>query len=362
MKIAQIAPVEEVVPPRKYGGTELVVSNVTEELIKRGHDVTLFASGDSKTSAKLIPLVPKAIRVMTNNTGQEKIREAWKYIAQAKVIEEINKTDFDIVHQHVGWRLSPIEYLIKSPVITTCHNSLTYDVNRIVFSIYKNNNYVTISDSQQKQLLGLNYISTVYNGINPSLFSYNQKPDNYYAFLGRMSPDKGPRQAILAAQKARVILKMAAKIDLVDEKYFDCEIKPLIDGKQIQYIGEIGPKEKNKFLANAKALIAPIQWEEPFGLYFVEAMACGTPVISINRGSAPEIIKHGYCGYLASKNNDVDEISDFINKFEKMGKDIYAQIRDNSRQHVEKNFTVGKMVDGYEKVYKQVIEDWKKKS
>ncbi len=356
MKIAQIAPVEEVVPPRKYGGTELVVHNLTEELIKRGHQVDLFASGDSHTSGGLIPLVPQAIRTVTQTIGQEKVREAWKYIAQANLLERINKEKYDIVHQHVGWRVSPIEKMIKAPVVMTCHAPLSYDYAKLVYGLYKNNNYVTISNAQRRALPELNFIDTVYNGIDLRDFDYGDgQHNNYFAFLGRMSPEKGPKQAILAAKKAGVKLKMAAKIDAVDQKYFKTEIEPLIDGKQIEFIGEIDPVKRNKFLSNALGLLGIIQWEEPFGLYFIESMATGTPVIATKRGSAPEIIVNSQTGFLVSIQDDVQEAANAIKKIVSLNKKDYAQMRANCRKRVEDYFTVEKMVSGYEKVYKKLI-------
>jgi len=362
MRIAQVAPVEEVVPPRKYGGTELVVKHVSDELVRRGHKVTLFASGDSKTAAELVPLVPEAVRVMTQATGQERVREAWKYIAVSKLLTEIKAMGgFDIIHQHFGHRVAPFEKEFNSPVITTCHIPLDFDYIRLVYGMFKDHYYVTISDAQRKGQPDLNFVGTVYNGIDLTQFTYSEKTDDYFAFLGRMSAAKGPKQAIMAAKKAGVKLKMAAKVDADDRSYFEKEVKPYIDGKQIEYLGEIGSEEKDAFLGRAKGLLALIQWEEPFGLYFVEAMAAGTPVIAVGRGSVPEIVKNGVTGFVTSQETDVEEAAGAITRISKMSPKEYLEMRRACRRHVENNFTIGKMVDGYEAVYKKVIEDYNRK-
>lgn len=361
MKIAQIAPIEESVPPKKYGGTELIVSNLTDELIKRGHEVFLFASGDSKTKAKLVPLCPKSIRVLTDDRGQEKIREVWKYLAITKLLKEIGKYKFDIVHQHFGWRVTPFEGFFSAPVVATCHGPLSPDYIKLVYGQNPRNNYITISNAQKASMPKLNFAGTVYNGIDLDNFSFKKIPSgDYYAFLARMSPEKGPKQAILAAKKAGVKLKMAAKIDANDRSYYENEIRPLIDGKQIEYIGEIGLKERDEFLGNAKALLALIQWEEPFGLFFVEAMATGAPVIAVKRGSAPEIIKNGITGYLVDKENDVSQAAEAIHRINSMPGYQYAEMRELCRSRVEENFTVSKMVDGYERIYREIITKQKK--
>jgi len=355
VKIAQIAPIEEVVPPRKYGGTETIVSHLTEELVRRGHEVTLFASGDSTTKANLVPLVPQAVRIVTQSIGQEKVREAWKYLAIARLSEEIEKNKFDVIHQHFGWRVTPFENSFNAPAVATCHIPLDPDYIQLIYREYKHNNYISISDAQRKPMPKLNFVGTVYNGVDLSQFTYSPKGEDYFAFLGRMSLEKGPKQAILAAKKAGVKLKMAAKIDAVDVPYFKKEIEPLIDGKQIKYVGEVGPKERDSFLGGARALLALIQWEEPFGLYFVEAMACGTPVIAVNRGSAPEVIQDRKTGFLVSKERGVDEAAAAIRKLEQID-------RSACRTHVEQNFTVEKMVDGYEAVYAKLLERKKRQS
>jgi glycosyltransferase involved in cell wall biosynthesis len=215
----------------------------------------------------------------------------------------------------------------------------------LVYGKFKKANYVSISKNQRKPMPNLNFTGNVYNGIEVNKFPFSEKVGNYLAFLGRMSPEKGPLQAIEVAKMAGLKLKMAAKVDVVDKDFFEGIIKPLIDNKQIEFIGEIGHKEKAEFLNNALALLAPIQWEEPFGLYFIEAMACGTPVISFNRGSVPEIIENGKTGFIV---NSTKEMASAIKDLDKIN-------RIDCRKHVEGHFTVEKMAEGYINVYKKIL-------
>ncbi|MFH1894850.1 MAG: glycosyltransferase family 4 protein [Patescibacteria group bacterium] len=342
MKIVQLAPFEEQVPPRKYGGTELIVSNLTEELVKRGHEVSLFASGDSKTTAKLIPICPEAIRLLPEAQDM-KIRDMIKIAGVGRILEILNKTKADIIHNHLGWRLFPFISLLDAPVVNTLHYPLAADWVKFIHKKFGNLNFVSISDSQRKPLPDLNYVANVYNGIDIKNLEFNEKPKDYFAFLGRMSPEKGPVEAIKIAKLAGVNLKMAAKVDIADTDYFEKEVKPLIDGKQIEFVGEIGPEEKSDFLKNAVGLLSPIQWEEPFGLFFVEAMACGTPVIACKRGSVPEIVENGKNGFII---NTIDEGVLAVKKIGRID-------RANCRKSVEKKFTTEIMANEYEKVYKK---------
>lgn len=346
MRIAILAPFEEQVPPQKYGGTELIVYYLCQILPQRGHKVYLFASGDSGTRSQLIPIFPRAIR--KEKIAQEmKFREALKYLGVGKLVEELRKIKVDIIHNHLGWRFLPFASFFKCPVLTTLHDPPDISYQKFVYRKFKNYPFVSISKSQRKLLPSLNYAANVYNGIDLKKLIFKEKPeDGYLSFLGRMSPEKGPFEAIQIAKKSGRKLKMAAKIDLVDKKYFEAKIKPLIDGKQIEFMGEIGPKEKNDFLRDSSALLAPLQWEEPFGLFMVEAMACGTPVIAFKRGSAQEIVEHGKTGFV------VEDVKEAVEAVKKIG-----QIeRLACRERVEKNFTAEKMVDNYEKVYSRIIK------
>ena len=360
MKIVQIAPFEESVPPKKYGGVELVIYNIVQELVKKGHQVYLIASGDSQTKAKLLSVFPKNLRTYTEAQDM-KTRDSLKFIGVGKILEHLKNIDADIIHNHLGWRLLPFSPIIKMPIVTTLHGPLYIDYQKLVYGKFKKNNYVSISKNQREPFPSLNYVGNVYNGIDTSIFPFNKTPKNYLAFLGRMSPEKGPVEAIKIAKKAKMELIMAAKVDVVDKKYFEEQVKPLIDGKQIKFIGEVNHKGKIKLLKNAKALIAPIQWREPFGLFLIEPMACGTPIIAFNRGSVSEIIKDGKTGFIVAPFNkkakpNIEGFVKAIKKIYQMPETEYKKMRYNCRKHVEKNFSLEKMTSEYEKLYYKVLK------
>lgn len=345
--LAQIAPSEERVPPPKYGGTELVVSNLTEELIRRGHQVTLLASGDSITKAKLFPVFKKAVRTDTNIGANLLRRDAAKLIEVARVVNFLQQHKFDIIHNHIDWRFLPFVSLLNSaPVITTLHGPLDDGYQRFVYGAVPNKNYVSISNNQRQQMPQLDFIGTVYHGIQINKFAFNSKKGDYVAFLGRISPEKGPLQAIRAAKKAKIPLIIAAKVDLVDKEYFRKKIKPLIDGKLIKFIGEVNHRGKVKLLRNAAALLSLIQWEEPFGLVMIEALACGTPVIANNRGSVPELIQNGKTGFIVK---NVSEAVKAIHNIDQIN-------RYDCRKSAEEKFSVEKMAEEYEKIYYKLLK------
>jgi glycosyltransferase involved in cell wall biosynthesis len=306
MKIAMLAPFEERVPPPKYGGTELVVYNLVEQLVQQGHDVTLYAVGTSTTSARLTTTFPREIRILPE-MRDEQVRRAYYCIGIGKVLRYLlnGREQYDIVHNHIGWWFVPFLSLLRSPSVTTLHGPLNIAQERAVYLNHPTEQYISISYNQRKPLPNIQYAGNVYNGIQVENYHYVEKPDNYFVFLGRMSPEKGPVEAIQLARKAGVRLIMAAKVDPVDQPFFDREVQPLIDGKQIQFIGEIGLSEKVQLLSHAKGLLAPVTFEEPFGMYFIEAMGCGTPVIALNRGSVPEVIQQGKTGFVC---NTVEEM------------------------------------------------------
>ncbi len=345
MRIAQIAPFDETVPPKKYGGTELVIYNITEELTKRGHKVFLLASGDSKTSAELLPIFPKGLRVI-RKFQNERINEYLKSVGISKVLKYLKALKVDIVHNHIGWRLLSFSSFVKKPIVTTLHGPLDVENQNLIYSNFKEANYVSISNNQREPLPDLNYIATVYNGIDIKKFPFSEKGGEYLAFLGRMSPEKGPVQAIMAAKKNGFQLKMAAKVDAVDKEFFKKNVAPLIDQKQIVFLGEVNHKEKVELLKGARALLAPIQWREPFGLFFIEAMACGVPVIATNQGSVPEIVEDGKTGFIASNEKEIA----------KALKNIGTIDRAACRKRVEEKFSSQKMADGYEKVYAKILK------
>lgn len=341
MRIAQLAPLWEPVPPKTYGGTELVVHNLCEEFTKRGHDVTLFASGDSTTSANLIPIIPYSMR----ETGIE-FPILYELKSISKVLELFN--EFDIIHNHLGLQLMPFIKFINKPVITTLHGAFVVEEEKKLYKEYKNMPFISISDSQRFAGPELNYIATVYNGIQIDKYPFQEKPKPdkpYLAFLGRMSVEKGPHLAIKLAKETGQNLIMAGKISDVDMSFYEEFVLPHIDGEQITFIGELGHKEKVKLLKNASATLHPVTWPEPFGLVMAESMACGTPVLALNQGSIPEVIKDKVTGFIE---NDIDALIKHV-------KDIDKIDRKTCRKHVEENFSVQMMTNGYLSAYRKII-------
>lgn len=342
MRIAQIAPLWERVPPKTYGGTELVISLLTDELVLRGHDVTLFASGDSIALATLESVYPQSIR------QEPTVKEYGVY--EALQLSQVygRASEFDIIHSHVGCAALPYAKFVKIPTVHTLHGIFSPD-NEKLFSSAKHQPYISISNSQREPRLGLNYVATVYNGIYIDSYHFYPQPDQppYLAFLGRISPEKGPHHAIKIAKRIGWRLKMAGIVDIVDKNYFETEIKPHLDGKQVEFLGEVNHVQKNVLLGGAVATLFPISWREPFGLVMVESMVCGTPVVAMSLGSAPEVIAHGKSGFLC---HTVDECVDAVSKISELD-------RLACHQHVEQNFSVKSMVDGYEAVYHQIMAD-----
>jgi glycosyltransferase involved in cell wall biosynthesis len=343
MRIAQIAPLWERVPPPAYGGTELIVSLLTDELVRRGHEVTLFATGDSQTIAKLEPGSPKPLRAL-EITHQDAV--VYDQMQLSKVFGQ--SQEFDVIHSHIDFPALPYASLTKTPVVHTIHGIFTPLVEQM-FIRHRQQNFVSISNSQRRPELGLNYVATVYNAIAVDRFEFYPEPEQppYLAFLGRISPEKGPQVAIEIAKRTGWHLKMAGKIDPVDRAFFEQEVAPLIDGKQIEFLGEANHTQKNKLMGNATATLFSITWQEPFGLVMPESMACGTPVIAMAMGSAPELIVQGKTGFLCQ---NLDECVSAVDQ-------ITSIDRHACRQHVENNFNVQRMVDDYEQVYYQVLSD-----
>lgn len=339
MKIAQVAPLWERVPPPTYGGIELVVSHLTDELVRRGHEVTLFASGDSQTLANLEAVYPQALRLDPN----VKEYAVYEMLELSQVYQR--SPQFDIIHSHVGISALSLASLVSTPTVHTLHGSFTKD-NRIAFGHHKKQPYISISNAQRQ--IDLNYFGTVYNGINPEDYPFKKQPQEpeYLAFLGRFSPDKGPHHAIAIAKQSGWRLKMAGKIDLVDSKFFEQEIAPHIDGQQIEYLGEVNHDEKAELLGNAAVTLFPIAWQEPFGLVMIESMATGTPVIAMNLGSVPEVIAHGATGFICQ---NYEQMAEIIPQALKLN-------RQTCRQYVENKFSVAQMVNGYEAIYEKIIQ------
>lgn len=342
MRIAQVAPLWERVPPPAYGGIELVVGLLCDELVRRGHEVTLFASGDSISLAKLEAVHPRALRL------DPTVKECaiYEMLQLSRVYERAN--DFDIIHSHMGCAALPYANLVKTPTVHTLHGIFTSD-NEKLFMHARRQPYVSISNAQREQRLNLNCVATVYNGIDTSIYNFQEQPENppYLAFLGRISPEKGPHLAIEIAKRSGWHLKMAGKVDIVDVEYFEQEIKPHIDGKQIEYLGEANHAQKTALMGGAIATLFPITWREPFGLVMIESMVVGTPVIAMNLGSTSEVIAHDKTGFLC---HSVEECVAAIDKAARLNR--YA-----CRNHVLSNFSTQKMTEGYEAVYQQILNE-----
>jgi glycosyltransferase involved in cell wall biosynthesis len=344
LKIAQLAPPWIEVPPKKYGGTELIVSYLTEGLVKRGHDVTLFASGDSKTKAKLNFVFKKSLY---------QTKKSWKddlsSFLHASYCFKMSD-NFDIIHNHFNYYGILLSKLTETPVVTTYHGDLseTSEDKKMILKENQDHQFISISNSQRKSKNKLNFIQTIYNGINVDSFKFNNNPEDYIAWIGRITPKKGLLDAIKIAEILKIKLKIAAKIDKnnpLDVEFYKKKIKPLIDGKKVSYIGEINSKQKSGFLGKAMALINPILWNEPFGLVMIEAMACGTPVIAYDQGSVKEIIDDSMNGFI------VKNIEGAVKSF----KNIHKIKRSYCRDWVEEKFDKEKMIDEYEKAYYKLI-------
>jgi glycosyltransferase involved in cell wall biosynthesis len=340
MRIAQIAPLHEAVPPKFYGGTERVVSNLTEALVEMGHDVTLFASGDSQTSAKLEAFWPRALRL------DPSVRDVMA--PHFLLLEEVARRadQFDVLHCHIDYYPFSLFSRQDTPFVTTMHGRLDLPELQPVFNLFNEAPVVSISDNQRKPLQQANWQATVYHGLPENLLTPipNVKP-SYLAFLGRVSPEKRVDRAIRIAEQAGMKIKIAAKIDNADRAYYEEKIKPLFALPHVEYIGEINEQQKPEFLGNAHALLFPIDWPEPFGLVMIEAMACGTPVIAYNRGSVPEVIDNGVSGFVVE-----DEVSAAaaLKRLDTLDRAVV-------RKTFEERFSSRVMAANYIKVYEDLL-------
>jgi len=339
MRIAQVAPLIESVPPKHYGGTERIVSYLTEELVRFGHEVTLFASGDSVTNARLIAPTRRSLR--KNERCKDPM--AREVILIDHVVEHAR--EFDVIHFHTGYLHFAVSRHLPVPHVTTLHGRLDMlDLVR-VFDRFRDVPVISISDSQREPVPWANWQATIYHGLPNDLFRFYPDRGDYLAFLGRISPEKRADRAIEIAKRVDMPLKIAAKVDRADRRYFKRVVEPLLNDPHVEWVGEISDQHKNEFLGNAYALLFPIDWPEPFGLVMIEAMACGTPVIAYESGSVPEVMEDGITGFVV---REPGEAAEAIGRVTDLS-------RARCREVFETRFTATRMADDYMEVYEQMV-------
>jgi glycosyltransferase involved in cell wall biosynthesis len=339
VRIAQVSPLYESVPPKLYGGTERVVSFLTEELVKQGHDVTLFASGDSVTAAELVPCAPAALRLDAACLDQ--------LAHHVGMVEEVFRRapEFDVIHFHIDYVHFPLARRQRVPHLTTLHGRLDIPDLVPLYRAFADVPVVSISDAQRAPLPFANWQGTVYHGLPPGLFSFHPEPGKYLAFLGRISPEKRVDRAIEIAKRVQMPLKIAAKVDKNDRAYFESDIKPLLDHPLVEFVGEIDERQKNDFLGGAAALLFPVDWPEPFGLVMIEAMACGTPVVAFRCGSVPEVMRDDVSGYVVA---EMDEAVQATRR-------AVALSRAGCRAYFDERFGAARMAEDYLQIYQELV-------
>lgn len=339
MRIAQVSPLYEAVPPKLYGGTERIVSYLTEELIRQNHQVTLFASADSQTKAELISPCASALRL-----SQEYRDPLIYHTIMLDMVLDMQE-QFDIIHFHIDYHHFLMTRQLKTPHVTTLHGRMDLPDYPCLYQKFNNIPLVSISRSQKSALPEGHWIDTVYHGLPPAMLPFRNKKENYLAFLGRMSPEKNPQGAILMAAKAGMKIKIAAKIDGPDKDFYEKTVRPLLQSPHVEFLGEISDKEKPAFLGEARALLFPITWPEPFGLVMIEALSCGTPVIAYNYGSVPEIIDHDKTGFIVSS---IEEGAQVLQKLHELEPSVCRQV-------FEERFVDKIMAGHYLQVYQNLI-------
>jgi glycosyltransferase involved in cell wall biosynthesis len=341
LRIAQVAPLYESVPPPRYGGTERVVSYVTEELVRRGHDVSLYASADSVTEARLVPFAPKALRLdrPPDTMLPHFIELEGVYAAAA---------DFDVIHAHTDYMTLPFARASATPTLLTLHGRLDLPYLPALFARYPEQPLVSISDSQRAPFGdAVQWAGTVYHGIPAETYRFVERPGDYLAFVGRVSPEKGLDVAIRLAEAVGMPLRVGAKVDPIDQPYFDAVVRPLLASPLVEFLGEIDEATKIELLGHAHALVFPIDWPEPFGLVMVESLACGTPVVARPCGSVSEIVMDGVTGFLGSRFEDLVRGVRAVERLDRRA----------CRADVEARFSIGVMADGYEALYRRLLAD-----
>ena len=341
MRIAQVAPLFESVPPKLYGGTERIVSYLTEDLVRRGHDVTLYASGDSETSAELRSSCPHALRL------DRDCRDALSH--HIVMLEQVaqDAAEFDVIHYHIDYLHFPTTRRTPQRHLTTLHGRLDLPDLVPLYREYRDMPVISISDAQREPLRWANWQATVHHDLPRDLYKFSAEPGRYLAFLGRISPEKGCDRAIEIARRAGMPLRIAAKIaDGADQAYFDQAIRPLLREPGIEFIGEIPECEKSRFLGGARALLFPIDWPEPFGLVMIEAMACGTPVIAVPRGSVPEVLEAGVTAHFGRTLDDLVAAVERIDEIDRRA----------CREAFERRFSDVRMGGDYEQIYRRLVE------
>lgn len=339
MKIAQVSPLFESVPPKAYGGTERVISYLTEELVRQGHDVTLFASGDSVTSAKLVPAIAQSIR-------QDSGRQAWLayHAIQMDLLSELEDS-FDVIHFHTDSLHFALARKLRAPIVTTVHGRLDFPELVPLYKRFQNFPLVSISDNQRMPLPWANWCGTVHHGLPPDLYSFRPAHGNYFLFIGRVSPEKRLDRAIDIARQCGMPLYIGAKIDQADEPYFNEYIKPKLRNPLVKFLGEVNQTQKRELLEHASALLFPIDWPEPFGLVLIEAFACGTPVVAYRNGSIPEIMEDGVTGYVVTNQEEAVRAAQQIDSIDRKG----------CRKIFEQRFTVAHMAENYLRIYRRLV-------
>jgi glycosyltransferase involved in cell wall biosynthesis len=343
MKIAQVAPLYESVPPKLYGGTERVVSYLTEELVRQGHQVTLFASGDSVTQARLEEVCSRSLRL-----DQECVDQLAHHIV---LLEQVFRqaSAFDLMHFHIDYLHFPLSIRQHIPTVTTLHGRLDLPDLVPLYKMFPSMPVVSISNAQRAPLPWVNWLGTVYHGLPEDLYTFRETPGTYLAFLGRITPEKGVEQAIAIAQQVGIPLKIAAKVDRVDREYFQEVVRPLLQNNSlVEYLGEVGDANKDAFLGEAYAVLFPIDWPEPFGLVMIEAMACGTPVVAYPRGAVPEVLEDGVTGWIVE---GIEEAVQAVGR-------VSAISRVRCRQVFEERFLASRMAQDYLRIYKELLGGW----